>query len=120
MAGKQTFLLRVYSFKIKNDLQKPDGLMFPDKATLYITAIEDNEYKNDKINWWDDVYGLDMSCVRKLAIAEPLVDNVESKQVIISIRLSNGRISLKHKNINCFAGCFKLLSRQRSQHAHYN
>merc|ERR1711879_166888 len=40
------------------------GLMFPDKATLYITAIEDRQYKDDKINWWDDVYGFDMSCIR--------------------------------------------------------
>merc|ERR1711992_444245 len=38
-----------------------DGLMFPDRATLYITAIEDRQYKDDKINWWDDVYGFDMS-----------------------------------------------------------
>merc|ERR1711971_1313190 len=36
-----------------------DGMMFPDRATLYITAIEDRQYKDDKINWWDDVYGFD-------------------------------------------------------------
>ena len=29
---------------------KPDGLLFPDRATLYITAIEDRQYKDDKIN----------------------------------------------------------------------
>lgn len=28
----------------------PDGLLFPDRATLYITAIEDRQYKDDKIN----------------------------------------------------------------------
>ncbi|CAG2175224.1 unnamed protein product [Oppiella nova] len=60
----------------------PDGLLFPDRATLYITAIEDRQYKDDKINWWDDVYGFDMSCIRKIAIAEPLVDVVDSKQVV--------------------------------------
>ncbi|CAG2176794.1 unnamed protein product [Oppiella nova] len=60
----------------------PDGLLFPDRATLYITAIEDRQYKDDKINWWDDVYGFDMSCIRKIAIAEPLVDVVDAKQVV--------------------------------------
>ena len=29
---------------------KPGGLMFPDEATLYIAAIEDSEYKEEKIN----------------------------------------------------------------------
>lgn len=30
--------------------QKPDGLIFPDRATLYITAIEDRQYKDYKIH----------------------------------------------------------------------
>lgn len=58
-----------------------DGLIFPDKAVLYVTAIEDRQYKEDKINWWDDVYGFDMSCIKKVAISEPLVDVVEPKQI---------------------------------------
>jgi len=60
----------------------PDGLMFPDRATLYVTAIEDRQYKDDKINWWDDVYGFDMSCIRKVALSEPLVDVVDRNQVV--------------------------------------
>ncbi|XP_014671847.1 PREDICTED: protein arginine N-methyltransferase 1-like [Priapulus caudatus] len=59
-----------------------DGLLFPDRATLYICAIEDRQYKDDKINWWDNVYGFDMSCIRSVAITEPLVDVVDPKQVI--------------------------------------
>jgi len=59
-----------------------DGLMFPDRATLYVTAIEDRQYKDDKINWWDDVYGFDMSCIRKVALSEPLVDVVDRNQVV--------------------------------------
>lgn len=60
----------------------PAGMMFPDRATLYVTAIEDRQYKDDKINWWDDVYGFDMSCIRKVALQEPLVDVVDRNQVI--------------------------------------
>lgn len=29
---------------------QPDGLIFPDVATLYVAAIEDSEYKEEKIN----------------------------------------------------------------------
>jgi len=61
---------------------RPGGLMFPDRATLYITAIEDRQYKDDKINWWDDVYGFDMSSIRKVALTEPIVDVVDRNQVV--------------------------------------
>merc|ERR1719370_1452664 len=60
----------------------PDGLMFPDRATLYITAIEDRQYKDDKIHWWDDVYGFNMSAIGKVAVSEPLVDVVDRNQVV--------------------------------------
>ncbi|XP_067654877.1 protein arginine N-methyltransferase 1-like [Haliotis asinina] len=60
----------------------PGGLIFPDRATLYITGIEDRQYKDEKINWWDNVYGFDMSVIRSVAISEPLVDVVDPKQVV--------------------------------------
>ncbi|XP_017785935.1 PREDICTED: protein arginine N-methyltransferase 1 isoform X1 [Nicrophorus vespilloides] len=60
----------------------PSGLLFPDRCSLFVTAIEDRQYKDEKINWWDDVYGFDMSSIRKVAISEPLVDVVDPKQVV--------------------------------------
>ncbi|KAG5830353.1 hypothetical protein ANANG_G00309650 [Anguilla anguilla] len=61
---------------------KPGGLMFPDRAALYVVAIEDRQYKDFKIHWWENVYGFDMTCIRNVAIKEPLVDIVDSKQVV--------------------------------------
>ena len=82
----------------------PNGLMFPDEATLYMAAIEDQEYKEEKIGcefgttkpvrsgkltpkiWpravWDDVYGFDYSCIKEIALREPLVDTVELRSVV--------------------------------------
>merc|ERR1712212_1075954 len=60
----------------------PGGLIFPDRATLYVCGIEDRQYKDDKIHWWDEVYGFDMSCIRKVALTEPLVDTVDCNQVV--------------------------------------
>uniref|UniRef100_A0AAR2LLJ2 type I protein arginine methyltransferase n=1 Tax=Pygocentrus nattereri TaxID=42514 RepID=A0AAR2LLJ2_PYGNA len=61
---------------------KPGGLMFPDRAALYIVAIEDRQYKDFKIHWWENVYGFDMTCIRNVAMKEPLVDIVDQKQVV--------------------------------------
>jgi protein arginine N-methyltransferase 1 len=60
----------------------PNGLLFPDTATIYLAAIEDQEYKEEKINFWDDVYGFDYSCIKDIALREPLVDCVELKSVV--------------------------------------
>eukprot|EP00803_Ostreobium_quekettii_P011398 evm.model.scf_473.2 EVM.evm.TU.scf_473.2 scf_473:2551-3700(-) len=59
----------------------PDGVMMPDRATLCLVAIEDGDYKHEKIDFWQNVYGFDMRCIRELAILEPLVDTVEPEQV---------------------------------------
>uniref|UniRef100_A0A8R1HK24 type I protein arginine methyltransferase n=1 Tax=Caenorhabditis japonica TaxID=281687 RepID=A0A8R1HK24_CAEJA len=61
---------------------KDDGLLFPDKARLYVCAIEDRQYKEDKIHWWDSVYGFNMSAIKHVAIKEPLVDIVDNAQVV--------------------------------------
>ncbi|KAL0270095.1 UNVERIFIED_CONTAM: hypothetical protein PYX00_007614 [Menopon gallinae] len=66
---------------------KEGGMLFPDQATLFVIGIEDRQYKDEKINWWDDVYGFDMSPIRKVAISEPLVDVVDPKQVVTSASL---------------------------------
>jgi len=60
----------------------PEGLIFPDKAVLNLVAIEDSEFKDQKINYWDNVYGFNMSCIKEMAYAEPLVDTVEPAQIV--------------------------------------
>jgi len=60
----------------------PGGLMLPDKSVLYLCAIEDADYKAEKIDFWDSVYGFDMSVIKDIAITEPLVDTVEGKAVV--------------------------------------
>lgn len=74
-------------------LKKKNGMIFPDKAKLFLTAIEDRAYKNRKINFWDDVYGFKMSCIKELAISEPLVDNVDPKQIV------TGHCTVKEVNL---------------------
>ena len=44
---------------------RPNGKIFPDRATIYMAAIEDGEYKDDKIGFWDNVYGFDFSPMKE-------------------------------------------------------
>lgn len=60
---------------------QPDGLLFPDRAIIYLAAIEDADYKGQKIGFWDDVYGVNMSSIKKWALFEPLVDVVDRELI---------------------------------------
>jgi protein arginine N-methyltransferase 1 len=51
-------------------------------AVCLVPRVQDAEYREDKINYWDDVYGFDMTAIKKLALLEPLVDNCDPEQVI--------------------------------------
>ncbi|KAF5726047.1 protein arginine N-methyltransferase 1.2 [Tripterygium wilfordii] len=64
-----------------------DGVILPDKASLYLTAIEDAEYKEDKIEFWNNVYGFNMSCIKRQAMTEPLVDTVDQNQIVTNCQL---------------------------------
>ena len=60
------------------------GLILPSKATMYIAGIEDADYKEEKIAFWENVYGFDMSAIKFDALHEPLVDCVKSDAVVTS------------------------------------
>uniref|UniRef100_A0A1B6GLP0 type I protein arginine methyltransferase n=1 Tax=Cuerna arida TaxID=1464854 RepID=A0A1B6GLP0_9HEMI len=71
----------------RNKWLRENGLLFPDRVSIYLAAIEDIEYKRQKINFWDDVYGFNMSPIGEIAIQEPLVDFVDGKQVVTNSSL---------------------------------
>lgn len=63
---------------------KKGGLILPDKCNMYIAGIEDGQYKDDKIHYWENVYGFDYSPFIKVAMVEPLVDTVDNQALVTS------------------------------------
>lgn len=67
---------------------KPDGCVFPSEANLYMTGIEDADYRNQKIGYWNNVYGFKYSAMQKVALVEPLIetcptDGILAKEVVL-------------------------------------
>eukprot|EP00970_Alexandrium_tamarense_P019083 scaffold13594_cov198-Alexandrium_tamarense.AAC.18 len=58
---------------------KEGGIIFPDKAVMYLCAVEDEQMKRERIDFWDNVYGFDMSALKEVALKEPVVDVVDPK-----------------------------------------
>ncbi|XWS69987.1 hypothetical protein CRYUN_Cryun03dG0010600 [Craigia yunnanensis] len=95
-----------------------DGVVLPDKASLYLTAIEDAAYKDDKIEFWNNVYGFDMSCIKKQAMMEPLVDTVDQNQIVTNSHLLKTMdISKMAPGDASFTAPFKLVA-QRDDYIH--
>jgi len=61
---------------------RPGGLLFPDKAAIYVAGIEDTYYYETKIEFWDNVYGVNMGTIKNRAYMEPIVDTVDPKSIV--------------------------------------
>lgn len=82
-----------------------NGMIFPDSCSLYFSAIEDGDYRNEKIDWWSNVYGFNMQCLGEVALLEPLVDIVEPQQVRIGMQFSFINAILYARHDDGFSGC---------------
>ena len=75
-------MLQTVIFARDKWLNKETGQLYPSSATLSIAACNDTEYRRSKINYWNSVYGFKMTCIRELALQEPLVDTVRPSQLL--------------------------------------
>jgi protein arginine N-methyltransferase 1 len=95
-----------------------DGVVFPDKAVLYLSAIEDGQVKSDRIDFWNNVYGFDMTPIKDIALKEPVVDVVEAKAIVTdSVAILHLDILTCTKEDLQFKAPFKLLA-QRNDYIH--
>lgn len=44
---------------------KPDGLLVPSSATIWMAPVQDSEYVTDTVSFWRDVYGFDMKAMQE-------------------------------------------------------
>jgi protein arginine N-methyltransferase 1 len=102
------------------------GMLFPNKARLWLAAAEDGKFKNSKIEFWNDVYGINMRPMRSSVLIEPIVDIVQNANIISSLSpifevdlekcsvsdlsfVSNFRMQITRKdNFHAFVGWFEV------------
>lgn len=52
----------------------PGGKMFPDRAIIYMAAMEDEGEKRRRAYFWKNQYGVDMSIMTNVVLKEPCID----------------------------------------------
>ncbi|KAF5002285.1 hypothetical protein FGRMN_502 [Fusarium graminum] len=60
---------------------KPDGILAPSSATIWIAPVADSEYVSDNITFWRDVYGFDMKTMQEGIYDEARIEAMPQSSV---------------------------------------
>ncbi|TMW52058.1 hypothetical protein DOY81_002838 [Sarcophaga bullata] len=61
---------------------KENGIILPNRCTMSIVGYGNDKLFNNHVTFWNDVYGLDMSNMRKEVMHEPLIDIVDAGYIL--------------------------------------
>ncbi|KAL3718158.1 hypothetical protein ACJRO7_003313 [Eucalyptus globulus] len=65
---------------------KPGGLILPSNATLYMAPVTHSDRYSDSIDFWRNVYGIDMSAMlplaKQCAFEEPCIETISGENVL--------------------------------------
>lgn len=60
---------------------KKDGILMPDRVTLFLAGVEHAAMQKLLIDDWTSVYGFDMSALKELAITDAKTEIIDESQV---------------------------------------
>ncbi|CAB1438315.1 unnamed protein product [Pleuronectes platessa] len=58
------------------------GSVYPDLCNLSLAAVGDTQRHQDRIAFWDDVYGFNMACMKKAVVPEASVEVLKADALI--------------------------------------
>lgn len=56
--------------------------VYPDLCNISLAAVGDAQKHQDRIAFWDDVYGFSMACMKKAVVPEAVVEVVKADTLI--------------------------------------
>lgn len=62
------------------------GFMCPSRATMHLAAVECTEWLADRHDFWNNVYGFDMTSMKEFMQGQAVVDVVEGDSVATSVQ----------------------------------
>ncbi|KAK9373611.1 S-adenosyl-L-methionine-dependent methyltransferase [Lipomyces chichibuensis] len=60
----------------------PGGLMVPSEVRLLVAGLRDSEFINDKVNFWNDIYGFKMSAMKPRIYDDVLIENFKPSSIV--------------------------------------
>lgn len=59
----------------------PGGKMLPSRGDIFVAAVNDEKFKDKRVNFWKNVYGINMSCMMPTVVREPVIDLLDCKEI---------------------------------------
>lgn len=56
--------------------------VYPDLCNISLAAVGDTQKHQERIAFWDDVYGFNMACMKKAVVPEAVVEVVKAETLI--------------------------------------
>lgn len=56
--------------------------VYPDRCTINLAAVGDLQMHQERLAFWDDVYGFEMGCMKKAVLLEASVDMLKAEVLI--------------------------------------
>ncbi|KAI9313043.1 S-adenosyl-L-methionine-dependent methyltransferase [Dichotomocladium elegans] len=69
----------------RNRWLAPNGIMAPSHCRILMAALDDEDLKNDRCNFWDDVYGFKMTAMKGPVLQDALVDYIKPHTVMSTV-----------------------------------
>mmetsp|Transcript_41503 Transcript_41503/g.71058 ORF Transcript_41503/g.71058 Transcript_41503/m.71058 type:complete len:497 (-) Transcript_41503:226-1716(-) len=92
------------------------GVIFPDRAVMYLCAAEEERMKYERIDFWENVYGFDMRALKEVALKEPVVDVVDPKCIVTNcVPILNIHLNTCQPSDLSFTSRFRLRSQRRDR-----
>eukprot|EP01118_Nematostelium_gracile_P010543 TRINITY_DN3648_c0_g1_i1.p1 TRINITY_DN3648_c0_g1~~TRINITY_DN3648_c0_g1_i1.p1 ORF type:complete len:509 (-),score=155.67 TRINITY_DN3648_c0_g1_i1:14-1540(-) len=67
---------------------KPEGLMYPSHANIFMSPVSMDDFYKEKVEFWNDVWGVDMSIVapfaKKCAFEKPMIDKAVKPECVLA------------------------------------
>ncbi|KAJ8971805.1 hypothetical protein NQ317_010780 [Molorchus minor] len=60
---------------------QPDGLLLPNRCNISIVGISDRERYDKLVNFWDNVYGFSMKCMRSEVLKEGFIEIISHEKI---------------------------------------
>ncbi|KAK3097460.1 hypothetical protein FSP39_009818 [Pinctada imbricata] len=58
------------------------GVVYPDRSTIHLALLSDEEMYKERIEFWKDVYGFNMDCITKEVVREAAISTVDKAKII--------------------------------------
>ncbi|GAA5853144.1 hypothetical protein JCM3766R1_005366, partial [Sporobolomyces carnicolor] len=60
----------------------PGGLMVPSQTSILLSAFAGQPWVDDRVKFWDSVYGFDMSCMKEGIVDEAIIEVYDNEEVV--------------------------------------